>query len=241
MWIGQRMAPKTQPLIVLLLISCTLVICATGNDSRRRAIVQELKQSTNQFKRQLDRQVGNYQDFVKANTRREIKESIFAFSEVFHECQDLLRVLQQQVNAADPGCVQQAPYQMAQIAAEASVDFTQCFGEMEASLRTVVSSVEGKLNGKAAESEELSTHVQRRVFGRVDTTEDELNAIKAAIWKNQVAWDNVESINIYKEARELPGRLFDVGSNGFICGMSVRNSVFRKLKDTEEYLNTNCR
>lgn len=238
------------PLLLLLLVAHTAAAAAatTSPDT-----IRELKMSLNRLVRQQNVQLTGYKRQLESAAVTELRESVFAISEVFFECNSLWRVLQTQYTAAEnEGCASGAPNTPTSIAAEATVDFNQCFSEVESNFLSVTTPIEETLSGHWAASTQLNFWLQAQLFGQqrqpgafpagatpLDTF-DEASAAQM-IFNKAVLWDNVGSFELYNGIRAAnAGPLTSAGEFGFFCAYNVRNKFFQKLKATEAFLNTNC-
>lgn len=243
-WNSVNMKWNSYLAVVVLLLS------AAGIHETRAAttpaMVNELKMSLNRLVRQQNIQLAHYKSQLESSTMSELREAVFALSEVFFQCTLSWQGLQTQFAAVDVGCASGAPHTPASIANEAATDLNQCLVEVEENVVGVTRPIDESLSAEIASSSKLNFWLQSKLFTSPSSSSlsplDAFDALTSSleIFNEAVLWDNVASIKLYQSVRAAPAALTNAGEWGFICGLNSFNKLFQKLKNTEAFLNTNC-
>lgn len=236
----------------LFVLFAVLLLASTFSSPTTASVtpetVDQLKMSLNQLVRQQNEQLAHYKSQLETSSAAELRESVFALSEVLYQCTLSWAGLQAQFNAADATCASQAPHTPASISSDTAEDLNQCLAEVEASFLAVTSPLDESLSAEITASSKLNFWLQSKLFARSTATSSrsspldtfDADAASREIFNEAVLWDNVGSIDLYYGVRGLAAPLKSAGEWGFICGLNAFNKLFQKLKNTEAYLNTNC-
>lgn len=232
-------------LATLILLFSTITFSTASASSQLK--IGQLKMSLNQLVRQQNAQLTLYKSQLESATVSELRESVFALSEVFHQCTLSWAALQTQYNAMDSSCTSQAPHTPESIAKEAEADLNKCLAVVEMNFQDLISPIDESLAAETKASSSLNFWLQAKAFARSMSTSratslDTFDAVAVSreIFNEAVLWDNLGSIHLYRSVRNIPGPLTNAGESGFFCGYSSFNKLFGKLKKTEAFLNTNC-
>lgn len=204
--------------------------------------IEGLKRSVNQLMRQQHIQTHRYKTQLEASARSELREAAFALSEVQFQMTMAWEGIRSQYNAAESTCASQAPYSPDTMATEATLDLNQCLADVEQNFNEVLRPIDVALSEEIGESSQLNFWLQSALFERHAATLENFDAEAATqeIFRKAVLWDNVGSIGFYKSVRSVPAPFNSAGEWAFICGLQSYNNLFRKLKATENHLNTVC-
>lgn len=237
-------------LLAVFLLSVGVLIEETGASSASPETVRQLKMSLNQLVRQQNAQLAHYKSQLEASTRAELREAVFALSEVMQQCTLAWRGLQAQFLAVDASCANNAPNTPQSMASETASDLNQCLAEVQENVAAVTRPIDESMSAEIVKSSKLNFWLQSKLFATASSsvssggafTLDTFDATAAArdIFNEAVLWDNVDSFRLYHSVRAAPPALTSAGEWGFVCGLTSYNKLFQKMKNTEAFLNTNC-
>lgn len=227
-----------------LLVCVTCVLNSRGATSTLDVKApKDLKMALNRLVRQQSTQLRQFTSGLNA-AQDELREAIFALSEVFYVCSLSWRGMVSLYADAGPECVTEAPYSLEALAREAEADLNQCILNLDQNFNELTQPIEDMIAEEIAESTKLNFWLQSRVFARptsqpLDSVD--LPLVAREIFQKAVLWDNVASIQLYNSVRGLPGPLTSAGEFGFFCGYNACDVKLRgKLRAMEAFLNTNC-
>lgn len=223
-------------LLILIADQCMHVHAATPET------VQNLKRSVNQLRRQQNIQTTRYKSQLEVSATSQLHEAVFALSEVQYQMTIAYQSILSQYNAVVATCASQAPNSPDTMAAEATLDLNQCLEDVEQNFNDVLRPIEEQLSKEIDESSQLNFWLQSLLFARRSATLENFDVESASqeLFRRAVLWDNVGSIGFYRSVRSASNPFYSAGEWAFICGLQSYNNLFRKLKATENYLNTAC-
>lgn len=232
---------------VLLLSAC---INFTASAAVTPAPLDELKVSLNRLVRQQNIQLGQYNSQLNTAAHSELREAVFAMSEVFYHCSLSWRGMVAQFEAVDAECASQAPHTPESLASETEADLNQCLLVVDDTFNAVTLPIETSVIAEISESSKLNFWLQSKMFAQSKGTKTatpplldrfDTLAVSREIFRKAVLWDNVGSIQHYRNVKGVPGPLTSAGESGFFCGYNICNvKILGKLRATEAFLNTNC-
>lgn len=238
----------------VLLLSACISYAASATSAVTPAALNKLKVSLNQLVRQQNLQLSQYNSQLNAAAHSELREAVFALSEVFHHCSLSWRQLEAQFEAVDAECASHAPHSPESLASETEADLNQCLFDLDENFNAVTLPIETSVIAEIGQSSKLNFWLQSKLFAQSKGTKaavaavptmalDRFDALAASreIFQKAVLWDNVGSIQHYRSVKSVPGPLTSAGEMGFFCGYNICNvKVFGKLRATEAFLNANC-
>lgn len=225
------------PLLLLLILNWSQFTHSATPET-----IERLKRSVNQLQRQQNIQTARYKSQLETSARSELREAVFALSEVQFQMTMAWQGIRTQYNAATATCAGEAPYSPDTMAEEAVLDLNQCLADVEQNFNSVLRPIDESLTEEIDVSSQLSFWLQSRMFARRAPTLENFDSDAAAqeLHRRAVLWDNVGSIGLYKSVRNVSAPFNSAGEWAFICGLQSFNNLFRKVKATENYLNTVC-
>ena len=227
-----------------------LLVVIVGTQFGERAAAADpetidgLKRSLNRLLRQQDIELSRYRSRVASIASAELRESVFALSEVFGNCGVAVAGVQSLFDAAGADCTSKAPHTPQSIAEEAASDLHGCLREVEEAFVAVTRPLEESLSAAAVASTKLNFWLQSKLFAVTPSLSplDTFDAAAAAreTFNEAVLWDNVGSFGLYRAIEEARRSFRDAGEWGFVCGLMAFNKLWAKSKSTENFLNTQC-